>query len=112
MAKELTNQDEVLAKAEAPKEPEQMDEATRKLLEGKIDQVLQALTAREFETLKLRHGVSGGGYTYTEEEVARIFQVTRERLREVEARALGKLKAKGILSTGLILDNSDNEQSS
>jgi RNA polymerase primary sigma factor len=48
-------------------------------------------TYREREIIKLRYGI-GDGYTYTLEEVGRIFKVTRERVRQVEAKALHKLQ--------------------
>ena len=43
------------------------------------------------EVLKLRYGL-GDGYTYTLEEVGRIFNVTRERVRQIEAKAIRKLQ--------------------
>lgn len=61
------------------------------LLKDKIDQVLQTLTYREREIIKLRYGL-GDGYTYTLEEVGRIFKVTRERVRMIEAKAVRKLQ--------------------
>jgi RNA polymerase primary sigma factor len=74
------------AAAESP-----IDAATRGMLAGKIDQVLRTLTRREREIIKLRYGL-GDGYTYTLEEVGRIFKVTRERIRQIEFRAVRKLK--------------------
>ena len=56
-----------------------------------IDDVLKTLTYRECEILKLRYGV-GDGYTYTLEEIGRIFHVTRERIRQIESKALRKLQ--------------------
>ena len=56
-----------------------------------MDQVLKTLTYREREVIKLRYGL-GDGYPYTLEEVGRIFKVTRERIRQIEARAVGKLR--------------------
>jgi RNA polymerase primary sigma factor len=53
--------------------------------------VLKTLTYREREILKLRYGI-GDGYTYTLEEVGKIFKVTRERVRQVEAKAIRKLQ--------------------
>ena len=53
--------------------------------------VLQTLTYREREIIKLRYGL-GDSYTYTYEEIARIFKVTRERVRQVEAQAIRKLQ--------------------
>ena len=57
----------------------------------RIDDVLKTLTYREREILKLRYGV-GDGLTYTLEEIGRIFQVTRERIRQIESKALRKLQ--------------------
>ena len=51
----------------------------------------QTLTFREREIIKLRYGI-GDGYTYTLEEVGRIFRVTRERVRQIEAKAVRKLR--------------------
>ncbi|MFO0822423.1 MAG: sigma factor-like helix-turn-helix DNA-binding protein [Gemmataceae bacterium] len=49
-------------------------------------------TYREREIIKLRYGL-GGGYTYTLEEVGRIFKVTRERaVRQIETKAVRKLQ--------------------
>ena len=56
-----------------------------------MDQVLKTLTYREREVIKLRYGL-GDGYPYTLEEVGRIFKVTRERIRQIEARAVQKLR--------------------
>jgi len=53
--------------------------------------VLETLTYREREIIKLRYGL-GDGYTYTLEEVGRIFNVTRERVRQIEAKAIRKLQ--------------------
>lgn len=60
-------------------------------LKGRIEGVLRTLTYREREIIKLRYGI-GDGYTYTLEEVGRIFKVTRERVRQVEAKAIRKLQ--------------------
>ena len=65
--------------------------AAREMLREKIDFVLKTLTYREREIIKLRYGL-GDGYTYTLEEVGRIFQVTRERVRQIEAKAVRKLQ--------------------
>ncbi len=65
--------------------------ATQEMLRERIDIVLKTLSYREREIIKLRYGI-GDGYTYTLEEVGRIFKVTRERVRQVEAKAIGKLK--------------------
>ncbi len=65
--------------------------ATNEMLKDKIENVLKTLTYREREIIKLRYGL-GDGYTYTLEEVGRIFKVTRERVRQIEAKAVRKLQ--------------------
>ncbi|MEX0655280.1 MAG: RNA polymerase sigma factor RpoD, partial [Phycisphaeraceae bacterium] len=67
------------------------ESATSDMLRSRIEQVLKTLTYREREIIKLRYGI-GDGYTYTLEEVGRIFKVTRERVRQVEAKAIRKLQ--------------------
>jgi RNA polymerase primary sigma factor len=65
--------------------------ASREMLKERIESVLNTLTFREREIIKLRYGI-GDGYTYTLEEVGRIFRVTRERVRQIEAKAVRKLQ--------------------
>jgi RNA polymerase primary sigma factor len=65
--------------------------AMQQMLRDKIDQVLKSLTYREREIIKLRYGL-GDGYSYTLEETGRIFKVTRERIRQIESKALKKLQ--------------------
>ncbi len=65
--------------------------ATQEMLKERVDLVLKTLSYREREIIKLRYGI-GDGYTYTLEEVGRIFKVTRERVRQVEAKAIRKLQ--------------------
>ena len=65
--------------------------ASREMLKDRIENVLSTLTFREREIIKLRYGI-GDGYTYTLEEVGRIFRVTRERVRQIEAKAVRKLQ--------------------
>ncbi len=65
--------------------------AGNEMLKDRIEEVLKTLTYREREILKLRYGI-GDGYTYTLEEVGKIFKVTRERVRQVEAKAIRKLQ--------------------
>ena len=65
--------------------------ASTEMLKDKIDLVLKTLTYREREIIKLRYGL-GDGYSYTLEEVGRIFKVTRERVRQIEAKAVRKLQ--------------------
>lgn len=65
--------------------------ASNGILREKIDHLLKTLTYREREIIRLRYGL-GDGYTYTLEEVGRIFKVTRERVRQIEAKAVRKLQ--------------------
>ena len=65
--------------------------ATHGLLKDRIDSLLKTLTYREREIIRLRYGLTDG-YTYTLEEVGRIFRVTRERVRQIEAKAVKKLQ--------------------
>ncbi len=65
--------------------------ASSEMLRERIESVLKTLTYREREIIKLRYGI-GDGYTYTLEEVGKIFKVTRERVRQVEAKAIRKLQ--------------------
>ena len=65
--------------------------ASNGILRDKIDGLLKTLTYREREIIRLRYGL-GDGYTYTLEEVGRIFKVTRERVRQIEAKAVHKLQ--------------------
>jgi RNA polymerase primary sigma factor len=67
------------------------ESAMHKLLKDKIGHVLKSLTYREREIIKLRYGL-GDGYSYTLEETGRIFKVTRERIRQIESKALRKLQ--------------------
>ncbi|MEW6516313.1 MAG: RNA polymerase sigma factor RpoD [candidate division FCPU426 bacterium] len=61
------------------------------LLQEQISKVLHTLKEREAEVLRLRFGI-GDGYPHTLEEVGNIFNVTRERVRQIEAKALRKLR--------------------
>ncbi len=65
--------------------------ANNQLLKDEIDLVLKSLTEREEKVLRLRFGLEDGR-TRTLEEVGREFDVTRERIRQIEAKALRKLK--------------------
>jgi RNA polymerase primary sigma factor len=65
--------------------------ANNGILRQKIEGLLKTLTYREREIIRLRYGL-GDGYTYTLEEVGRIFKVTRERVRQIEAKAVRKLQ--------------------
>lgn len=65
--------------------------ASNGLLRDKIDTLLKSLTYREREIIRLRYGLVDG-YSYTLEEVGRIFKVTRERVRQIEAKAVSKMQ--------------------
>jgi RNA polymerase primary sigma factor len=65
--------------------------ATHEMLRRRINKVLKTLSYREREIIKLRYGL-GDGYSYTLEEVGHIFKVTRERIRQIEAKAVRKLQ--------------------
>ena len=65
--------------------------ATHGLLKDRLESLLKTLTYREREIVRLRYGLTDG-YTYTLEEVGRIFRVTRERVRQIEAKAVKKLQ--------------------
>jgi RNA polymerase primary sigma factor len=76
-------------------------ETNREALKVQIDLAMETLNYREREILRLRYGLADG-YTYTLEEVGRIFQVTRERVRQIESKAVRKLqqpyRAKSLVS--------------
>jgi RNA polymerase primary sigma factor len=65
--------------------------AAQEMLRSRISKVLKSLSYREREIIKLRYGL-GDGYSYTLEEVGHIFKVTRERIRQIEAKAVRKLQ--------------------
>lgn len=67
------------------------DAASFTMLREQLDEVLETLTPREQRVLKLRFGLDDGR-TRTLEEVGQVFGVTRERIRQIEAKALRKLK--------------------
>jgi RNA polymerase sigma factor (sigma-70 family) len=67
------------------------DYATNELLKDELNEVLLELTDREEKVLRLRFGLDDGR-TRTLEEVGKEFNVTRERIRQIEAKALRKLK--------------------
>ena len=72
--------------------PAQM--TARQLLKDKIREIMIDLTPREQEILNLRFGLTDG-INHTLEEVGKRFGVTRERIRQIEAKALTKIKAHG-----------------
>ena len=65
--------------------------ANNELLKDEIDLVLHTLTEREEKVLRLRFGLEDGK-TRTLEEVGKQFDVTRERIRQIEAKALRRLR--------------------
>ena len=67
------------------------ESATGQLMKEQIKDLLSALTEREQKILKLRFGLEDGKY-HTLEEVGQEFSVTRERIRQIEAKALAKLR--------------------
>ncbi|MFK7766940.1 MAG: sigma-70 family RNA polymerase sigma factor [Mariniblastus sp.] len=88
--------------------------ATNCILRDKIEGLLKTLTYREREIIRLRYGL-GDGYTYTLEEVGRIFKVTRERVRQIEAKAVRKLQnpvraqqLEGFMPAASLFDKLDN----
>jgi RNA polymerase primary sigma factor len=56
-----------------------------------VERILSTLSEREAQIIRLRFGI-GTGYPRTLEEVGRIFNVTRERVRQIEAKAIRKLR--------------------
>ncbi|XZE46227.1 RNA polymerase sigma factor RpoD/SigA [Pirellulaceae bacterium SH467] len=66
-------------------------ETNQQTLKQQIQEAMQTLNYREREILKLRYGLADG-YAYTLEEVGKIFQVTRERVRQIESKAVKKLQ--------------------
>ncbi len=71
--------------------PSPTETASQSLLREQLEEILKSLSPREAKILKLRFGLLDG-YSYTLEEVGRKFGVTRERIRQIEAQALGRLR--------------------
>ena len=71
--------------------PAPQDSAAYTMLREQLEEVMNTLTPREAKVLKLRFGLEDGK-SRTLEEVGREFQVTRERIRQIEAKALRKLR--------------------
>jgi RNA polymerase primary sigma factor len=68
-----------------------LSNANQQALKSHLGEAMEILSWREREILKLRFGLVDG-YSYTLEEVGRIFQVTRERIRQIECKAMNKLQ--------------------
>ncbi|MBI3875650.1 MAG: sigma-70 family RNA polymerase sigma factor, partial [Verrucomicrobia bacterium] len=75
--------------AQSAENPSEM--TSYSLLKDKLGDVLGSLTERERKVLELRFGL-GDGYSRTLEEVGKQFKVTRERIRQIEAKALRKMR--------------------
>jgi RNA polymerase primary sigma factor len=76
---------------EDPSSDNPLRNANNGVLRDRIDSLLKTLTFREREIIRLRYGLTDG-YSYTLEEVGRIFKVTRERVRQIESKAVAKLQ--------------------
>ena len=71
------------------------DYATRQMLSEQLENVLNELTPREAKVIRMRYGLGPGNHPRTLEEVGREFGVTRERIRQIEAKAIKKLRFPG-----------------
>jgi len=73
-------------------QPSPYDATSIKMLKENVEEVLDSLSEREAKVLKMRFGLERNQRPMTLEEVGREFGVTRERIRQIEAKALRKLK--------------------
>jgi RNA polymerase primary sigma factor len=73
------------------REEDPLQDINQEMLRKRISHALESLNYREREIIRLRYGLADG-YTYTLEEVGKIFSVTRERVRQIEAKAVRKLQ--------------------
>jgi RNA polymerase primary sigma factor len=76
----------------ASDQPAPYDVASKQLLKENIEEVLEGLSSREAKVLKMRFGLTPYHRPMTLEEVGREFGVTRERIRQIEAKAIRKLR--------------------
>lgn len=76
---------------EEKREDDPLYDTNQEMLKERLDDVMAELTYREREIIKLRYGLTDG-YSYTLEEVGKIFSVTRERVRQIESKAVRKLQ--------------------
>jgi RNA polymerase primary sigma factor len=76
---------------EEDRDDDPLRDTNMEMLKRRLDDVMNDLTYREREIIRLRYGLTDG-YTYTLEEVGKIFQVTRERVRQIESKAVRKLQ--------------------
>ena len=74
-----------------PRAAKQVDAVSKELLKEQIDEVLSSLTPRECRVLQLRFGLEDGR-SRTLEEIGQEFELTRERIRQIEAKALKRLR--------------------
>ena len=88
------NKDAVLNKFVEDKNAVSPDEDVMKQnLREIADEALQTLSPREQEIVRMRYGLNEAGREYTLQEVGEMFQVTRERIRQIEEKALMKLRS-------------------
>jgi RNA polymerase primary sigma factor len=76
---------------EEERDDDPLYETNMEMLKQRLDVVMNDLSYREREIIRLRYGLTDG-YTYTLEEVGKIFSVTRERVRQIESKAVRKLQ--------------------
>ncbi|MCC7476075.1 MAG: sigma-70 family RNA polymerase sigma factor [Pirellulales bacterium] len=76
---------------EEDRDDDPLRDTNSEMLKQRLNDVMHDLTYREREIIRLRYGLADG-YTYTLEEVGKIFQVTRERVRQIESKAVRKLQ--------------------
>ncbi len=89
--KQITNQQERMSNLVDLKSEDPIEAVIRALdLCAPIQECLKLLTYRERETIRLRFGIEDG-YTHTGEEIGKLLGVTRERVRQLEAKAIRKL---------------------
>ncbi|WP_231931030.1 RNA polymerase sigma factor RpoD/SigA [Botrimarina hoheduenensis] len=76
---------------EEQRDEDPLYDANLEMLKERLNEVMDELSYREREIIKLRYGLADG-YNYTLEEVGKIFSVTRERVRQIESKAVRKLQ--------------------
>ena len=85
------NMEEARKKSPNPEQPVTLVAVTKTRTPEQLNEVLATLTPREAKVLSLRFGIEDG-HPRTLEEVGKVFNVTRERIRQIEAKALRKLR--------------------
>jgi RNA polymerase primary sigma factor len=76
---------------EEQRDDDPLYDTNMEMLKARLNDVMHDLSYREREIIRLRYGLTDG-YTYTLEEVGKIFSVTRERVRQIESKAVRKLQ--------------------